>query len=259
MKTWTFPEFSGRLRFPDFMTIDTWRQQGCQPSRKYSWYSFLLEAESPQRPECGQKDYVNEKFQWNYLGPNPSTFSFVTQCLNEPQFLYIWTEREKETDRQKSYVYWTVHHRDSWINQHDVTCFFISLFNAQHVSDVNTSILRSLRLICCVISWLCCSGSMRVGVKVWFAWVEVLSLRRLKHCFSLQPETTPPQPYHKVTPTHIVQEQYNPWNNSTNKSQLLRMDVLTSETCWALNSEIKKQVTSSWSIFIQLSRWYTVQ
>jgi len=27
-------------------------------------------------------------------------------------------------------------------------CFIISLFNAQHVSDVNTSILRSLRLIC---------------------------------------------------------------------------------------------------------------
>jgi len=30
------------------------------------------------------------------------------------------------------------------------------------------------------------------------------------------------------------------------------MDVLTSETCWALNNEIIKQVTSSWSLFIQL-------
>ena len=30
------------------------------------------------------------------------------------------------------------------------------------------------------------------------------------------------------------------------------MDVLTSETCRAVNSEITKQVTSSWSIFIQL-------
>jgi len=29
------------------------------------------------------------------------------------------------------------------------------------------------------------------------------------------------------------------------------MDVLTSETCWAWNNEIKKQVTSSWSPFIQ--------
>jgi len=30
------------------------------------------------------------------------------------------------------------------------------------------------------------------------------------------------------------------------------MDVLTSETCWALNNEIIKQVISSWSLFIQL-------
>jgi len=44
----------------------------------------------------------------------------------------------------------------SWIKRDylDVTCFFISLFNAQHVSDVNTSILRSLRIICWVISWV---------------------------------------------------------------------------------------------------------
>ena len=31
------------------------------------------------------------------------------------------------------------------------------------------------------------------------------------------------------------------------------MDVLTFETRWAVNSEIIKQVTSSWSIFIQRS------
>ena len=56
----------------------------------------------------------------------------------------------------ESYVYGTVHHVDSWVkgNQLDVTCFIISLFNAQHVSDVNTSILGSLRLICWVISWV---------------------------------------------------------------------------------------------------------
>ena len=32
------------------------------------------------------------------------------------------------------------------------------------------------------------------------------------------------------------------------------MDVLTSETCWGVNKEILKQVTSSWSLFIQLRR-----
>jgi len=31
------------------------------------------------------------------------------------------------------------------------------------------------------------------------------------------------------------------------------MDVLTSETCWALSKEIIKQVTSSWSLFTQRS------
>jgi len=30
------------------------------------------------------------------------------------------------------------------------------------------------------------------------------------HCFSLHPDTTPPQPNHNVTPTHIEPEQYNP-------------------------------------------------
>jgi len=49
-----------------------------------------------------------------------------------------------------TYVHWTVHHLESRIkmDQLDVICFIISLFNAQHVSNVSTSILRSLRLIC---------------------------------------------------------------------------------------------------------------
>jgi len=38
-------------------------------------------------------------------------------------------------------------------------------------------------------------------------------------CFSLFTDTTPPQPYHNVTPTHIEPEQYNPCNNASNKSQ----------------------------------------
>ena len=38
-------------------------------------------------------------------------------------------------------------------------------------------------------------------------------------CLSLHTDTTPPQPNHNVTPTHNEPEQYNPWNNSTNKFQ----------------------------------------
>jgi len=52
---WTGHEDSRRLTLPDLMTVDTWRCQGCQPftpatftPRKYSWYSFLLQANRPQ-------------------------------------------------------------------------------------------------------------------------------------------------------------------------------------------------------------------
>ena len=51
------------------------------------------------------------------------------------------------------YIKTNVH---SWMKRDQlyVTRFIISLSNGQHVSDVNTSILRSLWLICWVISWV---------------------------------------------------------------------------------------------------------
>ena len=79
-----------------------------------------------------------------------------------------------------SYVYWTLHHLDSWIttDQLDVTCFFISLFNAQLVSVVNTSILRSLRFICWVIScvvllWFDVCWCYGV-VRLWWCGIRIL-------------------------------------------------------------------------------------
>jgi len=127
-------------------------------------------------------------------------------------------QRILSTRQTESYVYWTVHNFDSWIktDQLDVTCFIISLFNAQHVSNVSTSILRSLRLICWVISWvaLLWFNVCWCYVVVWLGWCGIFM-----QCFSLHTDTTPPQPNHTVTPTHIEPEQYNPWNNSTNKSQ----------------------------------------
>ena len=83
--------------------------------------------------------------------------------------------------------------------------------------------------------------------------------KKSRQCFSLHKDATPPQPNHTVTPAHIEPEQYNTWNKSTISRKLLKMDVLTFEICWAVNGEIIKQVTSSWSIFIQLSRWCTTQ
>ena len=54
LHAWTGPEGSMKLRLPDFVTT---AQDGCRPyaptaftPRKYSWYSFLLEAESTPEP-----------------------------------------------------------------------------------------------------------------------------------------------------------------------------------------------------------------
>jgi len=58
---------------------------------------------------------------------------------------------------------------------------------------------------------LYCSGSKCIGVTLWFDWVLWYP--------DAGWSTTTPQPNHNVTPTHIEPEQYNPWNNSTNKSQ----------------------------------------
>jgi hypothetical protein len=37
-------------------------------TKKYSWYSFLSEAESTPGPQCGRKDYVNEKNSTDTIG-----------------------------------------------------------------------------------------------------------------------------------------------------------------------------------------------
>jgi len=53
---------------------------------------------------------------------------------------------------------------------------------------------------------LYCSGSMYVGVTLWFGcgvWYPYAG-------FSLNTVTTPPQPNHNVTPTYIEPEQYKP-------------------------------------------------
>ena len=62
-------------------------------------------------------------------------------------------------------------------------------------------------------------------------------------------DTETSSPY--IFQRHIHTEQYNTWNNSTISRKLLKMNVLTFETCCAVNGEIIKQVASSRSIFIQ--------
>jgi len=104
---------------------------------------------------------------------------------------------------------------------------------AQHVSDINVSIIRSLRLFCwittlvalflvrCVLEFLCC-------------WVGVVSVLQAEAYYAAACNTdiTPTQP-HRNCNTHRTK------NNTTNSviqqnsRKLLMMYILMSETCWA--------------------------
>jgi hypothetical protein len=102
----------------------------------------------------------------------------------------------------------------------------------------------------CVLLWfdVCwCYGVIRLG------WCGILiqaeALLSASACIRI--------PHHPAEPpTHIEPEQYNTWNKSTISHKLLKMDVLTFETWWAVNSEIIKQVISNWSILIKCSVVY---
>jgi len=104
-----------------------------------------------------------------------------------------------------------------------MTLALLCQFTAQHVSDVNTSILRSLRLLVallCRLTWgvlVLCSG-----IGCWWMQVEPLLIRIPHH--------QQPIPLHNTNTPQVSLH-----NNATSSSKLLRMDVFTSEKCWAVN------------------------
>ena len=90
----------------------------------------------------------------------------------------------------------------------------------QHVSDINISIIRSLRL-CCWITTLVVLFSARCVLEIWYGWASACST-----------DTTETHP-HQIFNTHRTE------NNTTNvviqqnSRKLLMMDILMSETCCA--------------------------
>ena len=99
---------------------------------------------------------------------------------------------------------------------------------AQHVSEFNISIIRSLRLnshTLVVLFLVRCVLEFRRG------WVEVVSVLQAEAQLC-NTDTTPTQP-HRNSNTHRTK------NNTTNvviqqnSRKLLMMDILISETCWA--------------------------
>jgi len=91
---------------------------------------------------------------------------------------------------------------------------------AQHVSDINISIIRSLRLFCwittlVVLFLVTCVLEFRCG------WVGVVSVWQASACNT---DTTPTQPHRtKNNTTNVVIQQ--------NSRKLLMMDILMSESC----------------------------
>ena len=73
-----------------------------------------------------------------------------------------------------------------------------------------------IALVRCVLVLRC-----GLAVVVWYPYAGL----------SLHTDTTPPEPNHNVTPTHIEPEQYTHEITQQISRKLLRMDVLTSETC----------------------------
>jgi len=89
----------------------------------------------------------------------------------------------------------------------------------QHVSDINISIIRSLRLFCWItILVVLILVRCVLGDSVWLGWSGI-------RVAGFQP--------HRISNTHRTK------NNTTNvviqqnSRELLMMDILMSETCWA--------------------------
>ena len=96
---------------------------GCQPyapaaftPRKYSWYSFLLEAESTPVPQSGRKDFMSIKNPLTPVGIEPATFRFVAQHLNHCATavppIYIHTHTNSHTHHTNT------HHTDTHTHTH---------------------------------------------------------------------------------------------------------------------------------------------
>jgi len=126
----------------------------------------------------------------------------------------------------------------------------------QHVSDINISIIRSLRLFCWITTLVCCSWFV-VCWRFGAAECEWCPCCRLKLATRTLPKSnrtkSPTQHRTKNNTTNVVIQQ--------NSRKLLMMDILMSETCWAHKkwnktaSDIKLVFYSSTNSKRSLPKW----
>ena len=96
---------------------------------------------------------------------------------------------------------------------------------SQRVSDINISIIRSLRL-CSWITTLVAFLLVRCVLEIWCGWVGVVSVWQAQVCFSLQHgyHSKPNTPNVQHTPN---QEQYDQCGNSAAQSQAPDEEYIT--------------------------------
>ena len=101
---------------------------------------------------------------------------------------------------------------------------------AQHVSDINISIIRSLRL-CCWITTSVVLFSVRCVLEIWCGWVWVVSVLQAS-AEACNTDTTQTQP-HQISNTQRTENKTTDVVIQQQSRKLLMMDILMSETCWA--------------------------
>ena len=96
---------------------------------------------------------------------------------------------------------------------------------AQHVSDINISIIRSLRM-CCWITTMVVLFLFRCVLEIWCGWIWVASVLACNtDATQIQPHQISNTQRNKNKTTIVVIQQHS--------RKLLMMDILMSETCWA--------------------------
>jgi len=99
---------------------------------------------------------------------------------------------------------------------------------AQHISDINISIIRSLQLCCCIATSVVVF-SVRCVLVIWCGWVWVVSVLQASACNT---DTTQTQP-HQITNTQRTENTTTDVSMQQQSCKLLMMDILMSEICWA--------------------------
>ena len=106
--------------------------------------------------------------------------------------------------------------------------FYFTSYVDQHVSDINISIIRSLRL-CWWITTSVVLFSVRCVLEIWCGWFWVVFVLQAEAC---KTNTTQNQP-HQISKTQRTENKTTNVVIQQQTRKLLMMDILMSETCWA--------------------------